>query len=533
MSDAIYFDGYLPAGKQPIRLSRLRRDTMKMELMYSKNLAGLPRQWFIDDASSDSGASQEATTTPLSSSSILPPAFLVPSIFALLQQSQVGGVVHLVPGEADVYCASHAAHMDGEGIIMTSDSDLLLYNTGNGRVLLLKDLDIIPASSSQDPQSCPSILEGLIYHVLEISERLGLQDTGGLLRLGFECHQSLPKRSEDILSRCRSPLQKQALPEFEIFSQAYELIKITSFKQLSLNFDASGQHARLSELARQLYFKEATIKMFLPVLIEAPNSRSNWDQSTSIRQLAYSIARLVNGQFPQAVHEYRRLQSLEQKGRAIQVLSEHDTLTATRDALERLQKARISQLTQKYSKLRWFILFVVFAECDDTCHDLWKEILRAKPKTLYPETAGRQRISWSVLQFYSRVHAVLYSLHMLFGILSCSGVSTVAAKYPVLAMLRNFLDPIPHLKEWPEIGCSHETLGDKGRRLLRDLKVQLETHQVPYFPDEKQASLKPNHVRRDRRAEKTTETGLPVSSVPGRRSTHNTHFSHLERDVEP
>ncbi|KAF8427723.1 XPG domain containing-domain-containing protein [Tirmania nivea] len=117
----VFFDGYLPKVKLPIRLSRLSHSLSQLIAYHSLHPTHIP-----SFHSSHRHASSSIRVTPTSRQHSLPsPPFIVSTALSYLVGSRWGKLVETVPGEADAWCASAAVRRGGW--VMSGDTDLLLY----------------------------------------------------------------------------------------------------------------------------------------------------------------------------------------------------------------------------------------------------------------------------------------------------------------------------------------------------------------------------------------------------------------------
>ncbi|KAF3343190.1 hypothetical protein VdG2_08706 [Verticillium dahliae VDG2] len=174
---AIYFDGYLPASKHPVRLDRLLKSSTRLQNLHSSNPKACPSHLLSE---SNELIPAPFPTTYARREPPHHPPFLVPAILERLRLSEkYAPLIRLVPGEADAYCADHALHHGG--CVLTSDSDLLVHDLGpRGAVILFHDL----RTGTLDGH------RGLIaarYSPASIAERLRLPPTSaGIQRFAHE-----------------------------------------------------------------------------------------------------------------------------------------------------------------------------------------------------------------------------------------------------------------------------------------------------------------------------------------------------------
>jgi len=137
----IYFDGYLPPGKWDIRIQRLIAQSEKLRSIASRESQGIlvPMEDVFMHVSPDISLTRAKGRNQVE---LLPhPAFLVPAVLeALRSHSYWGGLVQIVPGEADDSCIADIKQ--NGGTVLTGDSDLLIQDLGtNGFVCFFSDIE--------------------------------------------------------------------------------------------------------------------------------------------------------------------------------------------------------------------------------------------------------------------------------------------------------------------------------------------------------------------------------------------------------
>ncbi|KAF5661837.1 hypothetical protein FHETE_8243 [Fusarium heterosporum] len=189
--DAIYFDGYLPQTKEPVRMQRMVKSLNQLKTVHSVDTSGFfPSYFSVLDKTHPTLFS--AAKPP--GRSALPPSFHVPAIIDALRSSRYAKFVHLVPGEADTYCAQHVS--ESSGTVLTSDSDLLVHDLGKGSVVFLRDVYL----DEQSHLACAS------FSPTFICEKLKLASSAEICRFAYErkCspHSTLPQ----LLQDCARPV---------------------------------------------------------------------------------------------------------------------------------------------------------------------------------------------------------------------------------------------------------------------------------------------------------------------------------------
>ena len=236
------------------------------------------------------------------------PPFLVPAIIEALLTSKYKAITSVIPGEADAYCA-HFARKHG-GIILTSDSDLLVHDLGEaGRVILFKDIDSIHLPSKG---KCLKVQQ---YQPFAIAAKLGLPN---LVSLAYFMSEDNHCTFADATKLAKE--RHAGTREFTDFREQYDSLPILS--SLAVEYLSASKRPvfgllsqldpRISELVHQIIMKQTcsagegrTLDMYLPFLIDDPTRTSAWRAGSSIRTLAYSLLQALDPGIAH-IHEYER-----------------------------------------------------------------------------------------------------------------------------------------------------------------------------------------------------------------------------------
>ena len=224
------------------------------------------------------------------------PAFLVAAVIEALSKSRYKNVTMLVPGEADPYCARQARSEDG--IVLTCDSDLLIYDVGwAGSVVYLDQLELQVLSYGQRNIGSCTFIRAPVFEPHNIAHSLGLPD---LVGLAYRMAKHPSKSVQNIISTFQiplptdPPLKASSVPTS--FEDLYRVIPSTNeqirFETEPLElFKKNGKFLdpRVSELILQFASPYTTdIPMFLPPLMEDPSRISAWQSSAEQRSFAYA-----------------------------------------------------------------------------------------------------------------------------------------------------------------------------------------------------------------------------------------------------
>lgn len=408
------------------------------------------------------------------------PPFLVPAILDTLRsQDRYRHLTALVPGEADPYCADDVKQ--NGGILLTSDSDLLLYDLGpTGSVVFLKDLQI-PANVTEGG----SFISALMYKQSELCRRMSLAPGQmDMLRFGFEmtvrpCHniREVPKQS------AWAYLDEAHAEHFANFVAEYEG---------SPNLAGSALHhrsaldPRISEFV--LGWEKATagnevessqdLTVWLPSLADRWDQSSAWDPGTTIRQLAYSLCYGSNRQ-KSTVMEHRRTLSIRSAGEAVELLDKPQALGAI-DGLVDYVDWFVAGATA-HKGLQWIAtclsLEIVHAAQEgkeSNALGLWRKAAASE--------GALQSGDWDAVHLAAQILGTLYSFRMLQQVLTIAkgGPFSGPMSSSRVGRLEEQLSSLPSLAEFPAAA----DMKDIFARLHQDgqLEMLAEATGVPGIP---------------------------------------------------
>ncbi|KAH7327830.1 XPG domain containing-domain-containing protein [Stachybotrys elegans] len=450
--EAIYFDGYLPSSKLAERMKRTYKTSNQFIRFVSKQPNGCPR---LHVCNRDKDILIEPFKTGcVEGVAILPPSLLVPAVIHALQRSRFKKVVKLVPGEADAYCARHAAK--DSCIVLTSDSDLLVHNLESGRVAFLRDThldtDGVPACAVFVPQ--------------DICKRLGLLPRG-LLRLAYEKQLSTHLNLSQILRICAQPVGDEH--DYEAFSQQYLDNETCSLPKLQdgASILLDNLDPRVSELILQLGCAEPRkpINTFLPMLYEDPSRGSAWEPSFHIRQLACSLARWAIAGHETTVFEFRRIQAIDQRGRQVNMLNSTSMVSLLNDLATVMRDTKAQTLVDDESF--WIYLCLALDIRDRQVNGKPSHVLETiKHQGSRQQYLDSAHIPWSFVHFVAHIHAGLYSLRILSQVLSLIPAGAVGELSASAPFLRDVLSGLPAPELHPCAQDVAEFLSQSGPRTV-------------------------------------------------------------------
>ncbi|KAJ4011405.1 hypothetical protein NW752_007059 [Fusarium irregulare] len=439
--DAIYFDGYLPPDKAPVRMQRMIESFNQLKKTHSAETSGFFPTYFTTPF--ESSPTLFSVARPPLGKRTIPPSFHVPAIIDALRTSlRYASLVCLVPGEADAYCAQHLSQSGGT--VLTSDSDLLVHDLGQGDVVFIRDIYL----DQQSRLACAS------FSPAHICEKLKLASSAEICRFAYERKSSPHSTLPQLLQDCIRPLADQI--GYAEFCQEYQdhAVAPIPVSVYGAPIQIDSLDPRISEMVLQLGHTGVQMdrtddpKMFLPVLLESPERGSAWEQSTSIRQLAYTIARWAIPGTSSVVQEYRRVNTTIQKGRQVPMLPEKATKALVQDITRLMSTIRL--VTGRDTIRAWHIVYLTLdiRHCYEEgrpSHML--QTIEASLQKPLP-----QRVSWDTIHFVAQLQAAYYSFRLLKQVLS------LGQPAEVLPELRDMLSSLPPLTECPDIDRTLEFL---------------------------------------------------------------------------
>ncbi|KAK5998132.1 hypothetical protein PT974_00504 [Cladobotryum mycophilum] len=506
----IYFDGYLPASKQSVRMERIMKSNTQLNLFFSSNTKGYPSPNLNSSEELDFDVFKFGKPGTKSS---LDPSFLVPAVIdAIRSCPRYQKLFSIVPGEADAYCANYLSQ--NGGMVMTSDSDLLAYELAGGRVAFFREIH----RNAHEKLSCATFCPRNIY------KKLGLPASTDAWRLAYERKRSTNATLPQILKACSLPIIDGV--DYQEFCQQYlhheKATLPTTRQNNTLSLD--GLDPRLSELLLQLgqmrpnsNLNGLNAKIFLPILIESPEKGTAWEPSTPIRRLAYSIATWILLPTPSAsVHEYRRVQNRDQKGREVSLLPWNVVSTKADHLLSLMRqlKHKLSDVDKYFWTL--FCLALNIMECEEQgkyCHVL--QILRQSKK---PPSNPGDKVPWDLVHFTAQLQASYYSFRILSQVLFLIPKQGLDSLSKGLLQVRDLLSEFPPLPQFPDTRDALSLLEVANKSQFLTILEEL-TNITSTLELEVKKAEKPKETKK--RKKKGSEPPRKVPTTPGKPSKDN------------
>ncbi|KIX95557.1 uncharacterized protein Z520_08677 [Fonsecaea multimorphosa CBS 102226] len=410
----IFFDGGLPASKRKVRFERMEKLRQQLETyrkLYPEfpPVAALPGPLDLEKMLWD---------TPVLSTrrSILPaPPFMVASAIESLSTSDWKDRVHVVPGEADAFCALAAQQSVPVVAVLTNDSDLSVHDLGpNGRVVLLHSLE-----NKQRRPHKESYISALSLDPKLVANRMKVSS---LLGFGFERFLDSGASFAIIQQRARDSSRLERLQdEYRVFAEPFiptPPLSMHPFSRLE-NIDP-----RTAEIVSNL---EDPPHIYLTPLLEDPQRDSSWSYGAKIRQLAYSLLLMTSPSI--AMRKSSHVVESARKGQRIISVSvaclQHSEITEQAAELLQLLEAYISgpncspTVPDGSMLLEWYSLAVYLIQQEKfrlgKPPPTLQQILRLLGLGSTPQIPHRapMRVTWDDIHLLSNIHAVLYSIRIL------------------------------------------------------------------------------------------------------------------------
>ncbi|RBQ92024.1 hypothetical protein VDGD_10127 [Verticillium dahliae] len=532
---AIYFDGYLPASKHPVRLDRLLKSSTRLQNLHSSNPKACPSHLLSE---SNELIPAPFPTTYARREPPHHPPFLVPAILERLRLSEkYAPLIRLVPGEADAYCADHALHHGG--CVLTSDSDLLVHDLGpRGAVILFHDL----RTGTLDGH------RGLIaarYSPASIAERLRLPPTSaGIQRFAHELsrdpYKSLPQLLQAAQQRAAAEGDDAAEDAaYETFLRPYRAHDAqTTAAAATYASLATPLDPRVSELVLQSPALRSRLGIpedededeegpraphsepliFLPLLMDCPARPSAWEASLDVRRLGYALLRAAHPFAAASVREFRRVQSASNAGRQIPPCADPPSRAAA--LLSQLQHAARFEGAEEAEQdraARGAGLLALTLRLDGAAAAEAGRDAQAVPavREFFAARADGETL-WSTIHLAAQVQACYYSLRILSQVLSLLDVvaGDGAISGAVLAGLKTELAKLPALEAYPAV--------KDVTALLEEMRARGQMKSLAEFVGVEQRALVPltKGEEKERKKEKKRKAGAVAVPVAKRVSSN-------------
>ncbi|KAJ5110726.1 hypothetical protein N7532_001261 [Penicillium argentinense] len=446
--ERICFDGALPVSKRITRLSRLEKSRSKLELCRRRPVTASTRQ-YRKELSIEPMRLWQGRSLPSRWKNMPENPFMVSAVLedllhrwtrklaleefprdaTLLPDTEYpwADITVIVPGEADVECA-RIARATGSAIL-TSDSDLLLYDLGSGgSVVFLNSMQMIDNAEN----SARRELHAQRIHPCGLSHRLGIRN---IQLFAYELKRHPQIQFNELLRRSKAENDtKDHSVEYYDFLREYQH---EPDHHSATNEQISVRHLdpRVSELFWQFESPGAYCVMdqphvYLGILNEDHSRRCAWEQGRIYRSLGYSIHNIGRPMLQRfsIVHEFVR--------RGGRIVAEPVTLAGEKTVVsdlvslqERLDVAR--DLFDCESMPRFWFLFALAEIYRDPSNATTVPNAKQLECFLGNGFMGKGT-EWAEIHLVAQVQAVLYSLRMLKQLLHKNADSDEFGQYRCL-----------------------------------------------------------------------------------------------------
>ena len=358
--------------------------------------------------------------------------FLVPAILDSLNESKYAAVTEVVHGEADSFCAATARTTGG--IVLTSDSDLLVHDLGPaGAVVFFDNLEL---------QQC----EGEHYYMSarvaassSIAQRLSLNN---LCRFAFELKEDSSLTLQEVQRRAQTDIRTDRAKDYEAFRKEYNEVSTDDAAKPFPSIELLDP--RICEMILQCHDRsKESVHMYMPFLIEDPSRSSAWNVSVALRSLAYSLVAYCGTppQQKQSVLEHSRRDT-----RIVPIkieLIDHASLLRNAGSLNRQLEMVWKRYPTSQTRVIWriFGIIEVFSWYFENGRTF--PMREATVKCLWGNNDNF--ISWQDVHLSAQLQAALYSARLLKQVL------VYLSSHSVLGLDAFFLELLQRLKDLPSL----------------------------------------------------------------------------------
>ncbi|PHH55588.1 hypothetical protein CFIMG_000912RA [Ceratocystis fimbriata CBS 114723] len=501
--EAIYFDGLLPADKLQTRMKRHVERCKASREFFQAFSSGCPLSVACYSPKKP-GIANFGSKIPTT-------LFLVPAVLeALLESSDYGDKVCVVPGEADTYCAAYAAKHENITVV-SGDSDLIIHALGpGGGVVFLADIEV-----TDDALRCLRFEPAFIELQLSLPPK-------SMIQLAYQALNMPQANARVIAKECLNISHQER--QYQRFAEQYlespDLTMVSKYQGFFLG--PPYLDPRLSETTLryiQISFKDEktqeteTPYSFLPALVDSMLETSAWVPSTSIRQIAYSLLQIIRPSHIKSVNEFRRISQMNSQGVGVDVLS-HEYLTRA--------IVNLTQIMVRFNDLSSsdFLMAITLRL------DIQNAVLAQRRPHSFKLVANassinelQSTVSWALLHFSAQTQACAYSLRMIQQLLSFMSCNNTQEPESTSHMGRHLLRLLPPTGLPDLQGIQSFFLKLPGTPLLRDLCAEFGVDEPRVKPPRKQ------------KATNTNPKTISQASMPKLKSPNsNNPFELLARD---
>ena len=367
---------------------------------------------------------------------------MVPAILDALSTSVYAAVTEVVPDEADPYCA-RAAKENG-GIVLTSDSDMLVYDLGErGAVTFLNGLELLqPSYGSAESCLCGKIMAS-ICRPSDLMRRLNVES---FQRVCFEIKEDPSITFPTALKLAKLPVTKPQ--KLQHFLEQYNTSSLTPVP--SPQSSAQKKHfldPQTSDLLLQTAISpDQSLHIYLLTLFDDPSKTSAWSPSDPLRLIAFAYASSTS-----LDHYHHRDPVLEHSRRGTRIVAENISILSDAESIayaislsERIQMLR-NAFPDLLVALRWRLFAL---------HEIltWYDYFSKKPPStdilVRALTGTASKLwGWEDVHFEAQVQGILYSLRVFGQVLRRISPEARFKDHVVFQDLSGILEELPPLAE--------------------------------------------------------------------------------------
>ena len=511
--EAIIFDGALPTSKRDTRLERLAKYTKGLKAYKILHEAALKQ---VTQKASKRSDVWTSSSLNRARRDIAAPAFLIPAAVEALLESKYSTMIYVVPDEADRYCVAAARTISEDRekcdvMIFTDDSDLLVFDLGPQTIVTwLSELE-------EDLTGDGPILRGYEFAPNSIAHQVGCTDLRGIaFRMAHDNTISFKGAKAALL---QTGGKEASADGFDVFMADYQLeSQDAAFRHLHsqrkrVSYTPPAMlDTRLSELIHDVMTRstgtsQCELEIFLPVLLDDPETRSAWTCGSLLRQAAYSILLAGSETCGLGVREHRRAGStvlLTTFTPVVQNAQSIHWLITARAAFE-TTGSRTAVAGWRYLVVRCMLTDMQSEDLPLPTHDNLLWLITAQP--------SYQCYQWVKLRLLAQYQATFYSLRTLGQILSyVAGAENSGGLDADLLELESLLRGMPTFATF--FGTRIDDDEQKWTHILTSVMGELDATNDVHQPKRRKRSSKVLKTESRGKVSKTAEANKALANNP-------------------
>ena len=437
----IYFDGGLPVWKRATRFDRLHKDHLQRQALRSQQA-----DFKLTYSNQAPFAAEDLLSPSLgghkSHINLITP-FLVPLIIESLQTSRFSERTEIVPGEADPWCAAFAREYGAT--ILTNDSDLAIYNLGNGEMVFLDSLKKYVCE-----QCKARCIMADIIQPTKVAQILSAKDIKHAAFELFSIDEEHKDQSRGASTK-RNPKQVDtsatSITDFKGFCSRYS--EITLEEAVRWRSTIQSLDPRLAEIIEQLREPpEEDAMSILPLLMEDPQRRSAWTVSESIREFTCSILRHACSIESVILVEYIEKGQPPRKAKPVSLLEEKPCMDTCTRLVEFLRRIRASSQDAGDNIIYWRTVCSVHLSYYLLGSELSSSTdIQSQLSAMWDHLRSNANLSWSHIHFQGQLEATYYGFRQLHQVLQYLELKGSLNKFDCLPTLRQAMVDLPRITD--------------------------------------------------------------------------------------